>query len=54
MMKKAILYFVGIIFLLSIPLISVGLNHYSRTIITPNDLFFELGIGDIPDIQKDE
>ena len=53
-MKKSILYFVGTIFLLTIPLISVGLNHFSRTIITPNDLFFELEIGEIPEIQIDE
>jgi len=53
-MKKHILYFVGTIILLTIPLISVGINNFSRTIITPNNLFFELEIGEIPEIQKDE
>ena len=53
-MKKAISNFVGIIFLLAIPLFSVGLTHFSRSIITPNDLFFELEIGEIPDVSINE
>ena len=32
----------------------MGLTHFSRSIITPNDLFFELEIGEIPDISIDE
>jgi hypothetical protein len=31
----------------------VGFNQLSRTIITPNDQFFELQIGEIPNIEKD-
>jgi hypothetical protein len=53
-MRQPILYFIGLIFLLTIPLISVGLIHLSRAIITPNELFFELEIGEIPKIEKDD
>ena len=52
-MKKSTLYFLGLLIILSVPLLLVGLNHLSRTIITPNDQFFELQIGDIPNIEKE-
>ena len=52
-MNKSILYFLGLLLALSSPLVIVGFIHLSRTIITPNDLFFELQIGEIPDIKKE-
>jgi hypothetical protein len=52
-MKKSILYFLGLLLILSVPLILVGVNHLSRSIITPNDRFFELQIGEIPNIEKE-
>ncbi len=52
-MKKSTLYFLGLILALSIPLVLVGFNHLLRTIITPNNLFFELQIGNVPNIEKE-
>ena len=52
-MNKSILYFLGLLLALSTPLVIVGFVHLTHTIITPNDLFFELQIGKIPDIQKE-
>lgn len=52
-MKKSLKLFIGMLVLFSSPLISVGILHLSRNIITPNALFFELQIGEIPLIDED-
>jgi hypothetical protein len=53
-MKKFNLYLIGLILLLSTPLIFVSALHFSRYIITPNDLFFVLQKGEIPMINESE
>ncbi|MBD3256716.1 MAG: molybdopterin-dependent oxidoreductase [Candidatus Lokiarchaeota archaeon] len=53
-MRKSNLKFVGFIFLLTIPLLLVGIIHLSRIFITPNDQFFELQKGRVPNIDQDD
>ncbi len=53
-MKKSNSFFLKMVIIFMIPLILVGVIHFSRLIITPNDLFFELSIGEIPQIEKDK
>jgi hypothetical protein len=48
--KASYLKFIGIVFLLSLPLLSLVGLIVSRNMITPNDQFFILNIDDIPEI----
>ncbi len=52
-MRRPILFFLSMLLLFSIPLLFIGLIQFSRTQITPNDQFFELQKGGIPDIKKE-
>ena len=52
-MKNSYALFFLMLLVFALPLLLVGIMHYSRNIITPNDQFFELQKGEIPEIEKE-